>query len=409
MVAVTGMKGSFVEVETAEAARPQCGGALPGLGDFRLRWLVAPDDLADVTARRLRVEFDDGSAVELEAGVPLESSGDAWLTRPDGLRLALPADAIGRFYERITHRPADEATRLEPGLRAWGAPLTYDHGRTLPDEGRLDAREGNGVRWINAWAQRDWEGRRVVDVRTGCAVLTVLVPDDRFATPAEAAAADVESAPRGARIVGTVLGGTVWRVDAGASVAWRDGSPAGMVTRPHEFEGTPTHVDGHRCFSVAPAPATAEIDLCFGSGGAREVPRSAAIADADGTLPGDHVGDPSDLASNLGALGVVPIGKESIRRMVLARINDVRQCYVDGLTRDPKLAGTVTVSLTVEPTGSVRVASVKESTLVDRKVEACVLSVVQSSRLPKGPEGTDSATHLLGRSVAIYPFTFAPA
>ena len=95
-----------------------------------------------------------------------------------------------------------------------------------------------------------------------------------------------------------------------------------------------------------------------------------------------------------------PLGKEVIRKVVRANLNDVRRCYNQGLVRDPELAGRVTVQFTISPTGKVPVTVLAESTISDRDVANCIVNAVKRWEFPK-PEGGENV-------VVTYPFVLQP-
>lgn len=94
------------------------------------------------------------------------------------------------------------------------------------------------------------------------------------------------------------------------------------------------------------------------------------------------------------------LDKDIVRRIVRSHINEVRHCYNQGLTRAPGLAGRVSLSFSITPSGTVSAAVVQESTLADNAVGACMSKAVKRWKFPK-PQG--------GASVAVtYPFTLSP-
>lgn len=89
-----------------------------------------------------------------------------------------------------------------------------------------------------------------------------------------------------------------------------------------------------------------------------------------------------------------------VRRIVRAHINEVRYCYDQGLQRNPKLKGRVTVRFTVSPNGKVTESSLETSTLDDAPVGNCVAKAVKRWRFPTPTDGKDS--------VVVYPFVLSP-
>ncbi|HWB75549.1 MAG TPA: AgmX/PglI C-terminal domain-containing protein [Nannocystaceae bacterium] len=393
VVAAVGLQDGMVIVESAEVPHVVCARTLWGVSDFRLRWFVAPEDLASLTTRRVRVEYDDGTAVTLAPGVPLVADGDAWQADALGvkLRVAVPADAIDRFYERSDEPLPTPGVKLDPGLHKDGDALQYDHGRALPED-QLERSWDFEQTSISAWDLRERDGRRLVDVRSACAALTVVVSADRIATPSkrDAATALAEASMLGALLTASDEGSpALWRVAVGVDVRWRDGSVAGLVTREHDFRTAPTVIDGRKCFAIAPTDAT--IELCFAARDVQEIP----AVEAPPLGPGDLGGLIGSGGSGAGGLGLGSLGgsgvkgsldKDIIHRIVKAHRNEVRFCYEQGLAKHPRLSGKITVSFTIGPTGSVIVSKAKSSTLKDRDVDACIVKAVKRWKFPK-PDG----------------------
>ncbi|WAS90839.1 AgmX/PglI C-terminal domain-containing protein [Nannocystis punicea] len=88
-----------------------------------------------------------------------------------------------------------------------------------------------------------------------------------------------------------------------------------------------------------------------------------------------------------------------IRRIVRAHMPEVRACYDEGLTRKPELAGSLTVDFEIGTDGHVVRSEVKDSTLADAKVEACVAATVRGWLFVRPDEGTVKVS---------YPFAFKP-
>lgn len=97
---------------------------------------------------------------------------------------------------------------------------------------------------------------------------------------------------------------------------------------------------------------------------------------------------------------VIPLLAEGIRKAVRAHLDEVRACYDQGLARDPKLIGRVSVELTIGPTGEVALAVVQESTLNDPAVGRCIADAAKTWKFPE-PEGG-------GNVVVTYPFVLEP-
>lgn len=94
------------------------------------------------------------------------------------------------------------------------------------------------------------------------------------------------------------------------------------------------------------------------------------------------------------------LDRDIIRRIVRARINEVRSCYNAGLTKDPNLQGRVSVNFVITGTGKVGSSVVQESTLKDSSVANCVAKAVKRWQFPK-PRGG-------GNVIVTYPFNLSP-
>jgi hypothetical protein len=84
---------------------------------------------------------------------------------------------------------------------------------------------------------------------------------------------------------------------------------------------------------------------------------------------------------------------EAIRRVIRANFPRFRQCYDQGLKRDPSLAGSVGVRFIIDTTGAVESASLANGTLNDAAVRACVLGVYSTLSFPEPPGGKVMVTY----------------
>ena len=101
-----------------------------------------------------------------------------------------------------------------------------------------------------------------------------------------------------------------------------------------------------------------------------------------------------------GVSGCGATGREVIRRVVRAHINEVRHCYDQGLTRNPQLKGRVTIQFTIDASGKVPAATVQDSTIGDQGVASCIAKAVRRWSFPK-PSGA-------GHTMVNYPFVLTP-
>jgi len=76
------------------------------------------------------------------------------------------------------------------------------------------------------------------------------------------------------------------------------------------------------------------------------------------------------------------VGRDLIRGVVQRNKPAVRQCFRDGLARNPGLSGEVEVGFTIQGDGSVADPSVVRSSVADPAVEACVTTAIKAWRFP---------------------------
>lgn len=103
---------------------------------------------------------------------------------------------------------------------------------------------------------------------------------------------------------------------------------------------------------------------------------------------------------------MVPTANDSVQgdlefELISQTLNDniggIKFCYELGLKRNPTLSGKVEVEFTIDEDGRVSDASVKSSTLKDKRVEDCIIRKLRSLKFPQ-PSG--------GKITVKYPFVF---
>lgn len=92
------------------------------------------------------------------------------------------------------------------------------------------------------------------------------------------------------------------------------------------------------------------------------------------------------------------ITRDQIREVVRAHIGEVRDCYNQGLQRDPELAGRLVVGFEIAGSGAVEHAKISESTVADAEVGACIAAKVKSWQFPASKAATSVE----------YPFVLEP-
>jgi serine/threonine-protein kinase len=99
-----------------------------------------------------------------------------------------------------------------------------------------------------------------------------------------------------------------------------------------------------------------------------------------------------------GPVAVPGLDKSTLQRVIASRVGQVRACYEAELQRNANLAGAVTVSLVIGPTGKVVSASIAKSSIGNAAVETCILARVRSWSFPPPADG--------GTVNVTYPFVF---
>jgi hypothetical protein len=116
---------------------------------------------------------------------------------------------------------------------------------------------------------------------------------------------------------------------------------------------------------------------------------------------------PIALLLTISAAGPAPVDSiradRDIRLVALRNVADVRRCYErEGLTRDPRLTGTLDVTVTVQATGVVSGAAVTAHRMRGvgaREVATCVTTAIRNWRFDRGAYVVETI---------VFPFSFKP-
>ena len=129
---------------------------------------------------------------------------------------------------------------------------------------------------------------------------------------------------------------------------------------------------------------------------------SQITAGAKGFDPklGPHIERKIELVG-VGKPEVTGISQRIIQKVVRDHKGELRACYERELTKNKDLGGRVVFVWMISPQGVVTKAIVKESTLHNSTVEACIKNSIQHWRFPM-PQGS-------GIAQIEYPFTFNPS
>mgnify|MGYP000925173339 CR=1 FL=1 len=98
-------------------------------------------------------------------------------------------------------------------------------------------------------------------------------------------------------------------------------------------------------------------------------------------------------------VAVPALDRDVVRRIMRAHMHELRDCYGQGLRRDPNLAGTLSLAYAIDGQGRVVATNVARSTLADPAVAQCIAAAARRWSFPK-PTGS------LVQVTA--PFTFTP-
>lgn len=93
-----------------------------------------------------------------------------------------------------------------------------------------------------------------------------------------------------------------------------------------------------------------------------------------------------------------PMSREEIQEVILANLDQIKQCHQQELRPCPPLASKVVVRFVIGPDGKVTQAEIKMTTLADPKVENCMLERIRAWKFPR-PRGG-------GIVDVTYPFVF---
>lgn len=99
--------------------------------------------------------------------------------------------------------------------------------------------------------------------------------------------------------------------------------------------------------------------------------------------------------TGVGVTGGLP--PDTVKRVIRANFPRFRQCYEQGLKKDPGLRGSVAVRFIIDTTGAIETANLAGGSMSDAQVSSCVLGVYKTVSFPE-PEG--------GKVMVTYPIDF---
>ena len=221
-----------------------CGDDLAALRGIRIRLHAPAEAAVPVVARPIHLAWPDGTALDLEPGVPLFPWNDPehFLALVDDLALPFrpPTGAVGVAYPAFAHaKPATAGLRVFSEESVRNGKLQYGDGsirwRTDDFRPRILLCEERAVDFLSALA--------TVDAR--CARVTVRV-----------SMGDIENFPD--TLVGELRNrsgaATGLSPRVGARLFWRDGAEAGTVVGAFHFDAEEEPAGDRRCFRKALSP-----------------------------------------------------------------------------------------------------------------------------------------------------------
>lgn len=95
-------------------------------------------------------------------------------------------------------------------------------------------------------------------------------------------------------------------------------------------------------------------------------------------------------------------GHEKFRRTIKENLKEISACYKETLNKDPKAAGKIVLTWSIDDKGTVTKSSINENstTLKDSGLQSCILTKLNSWKFPAAPHGEVVEIN--------YPFSFSP-
>ena len=163
-------------------------------------------------------------------------------------------------------------------------------------------------------------------------------------------------------------------------------------------DGTPT--------ASGTTPPTSEV----GPSGSPSVgpPTTTTATLGNGTEPGTKLPPASSGAPAVGGVETPKKGsepgrtREDIQAIVVARRDEARACYDEGLKKNPSIEGDLDIAWKIDPEGNVTDPGVDstKSTIRDEGVANCIIAIIKRVKFAKSAKGFETKAH--------YPFNFHP-
>lgn len=378
-----------VESNWVELAKPSsrgCYGTPPTLDRVDLSFYVQRDAISPVTTRTVSKDYGDGTSIELQPGVVVETgeSGET-LARLDGFAVpvSIDDDEVGAAYAKPPSAPA-EAPEAE-WFRAAGG---------LVIDGTHFSRDGSApLRVVEKASAGDTSEKMHGRIVTRCGEVRALFNSPVGAEPPSDRAPELKAKFQ------------VSYAAPGTALYWPGGEKAGTV----RDEKWPLRVetrerDNRPCFSasfveLAPDSFTPErhFRICVDRDdleSPEEIEERAAEDRVDQT-GGGHVSVlQTDIEIRLQSLDGGHKW-DQIKRPVASVQNDIEKCYRREVSPDDKFGGTLALTVAIGASGEVDGVEVGESELDRSSVETCVADKLRRVSFPAGSAPSDLGVELV--------------
>ena len=365
----------YLEVETLPGAtrgvpcHPQ-----PRWSPYQLRGFVPGAAPLTVLRADLERSFDDGTSLELPAGVPVERVDGLLRVALFNVELALPLTErdVGRWFSPAALQTRAASAQVQP----------TDPKNFLLDEGKIAVSLGRAPLRIEAT-----EPQGHYSIENDCLRMTAKVAEGKPETFIGIGSLGRIGHGGGGGQCSFARGIPHWDVAANTEIFWPDGSPAGKALTAHRYLcNEPKRSKGKLCLHTKTSggvkePTNEVAPVCFDEASLEQLEANALRQGYD---PRVTVGK----TSIKGRMSKAQVGK-TIRR----HVNELTFCYEGLLRNQPKTQGALTLSFRVSPQGAVQdVAAV--SGLRSQALRACVLDAFGRWQFPPGKDAANVSVQL---------------
>jgi TonB family protein len=353
-----------------------------------LRFYISLVEPEAVLARRRGLDRGFWASVVGVASLAVLAALLLRATPADGMSLALDDDAaaarLASYFEVDQPREQESDEPADSGAAETPTPPTHERERDTPAPGKTNttttrvpgprgpSRAGPGL-------QRNFDP--IAEAQHAGILGLLAGREQTFLASAEGAFGSSDADTR----MWANASGLAGHGIAGLDLTSPGRSVGGTATGVSDFN-VPGLPGGHGLGRGRP---TRKSLLGHGSGSG-DVPGAATPR-----YPGRQRKVPTATMCKLGIDGAMD--KDVIRRIVRSHLNEVRSCYNAGLTRNPTLAGSVTVQFSIIRGGRVATAVISENTTHDTELGACITQAAKRWSFPAPPGA--------GTTLVTYPFT----